>query len=212
MELAVLDQLIEALEPWVDRWDADATVDAATFAPLMTLGERLHRCNYQIWNHEDIARRDDVPDVTIRDAKRRIDELNQQRNDVVEAIDGWMLSTWFVSDENGNGNGNGRALRTETPGSAIDRLSILALKRTRMRAQTGRTEAGAEHVAACRRKLEILEHQQVDLVAALRLLLVEIAAGKVRMRVFRQFKMYNDPTLNPQLYGGAPSPSEARRR
>jgi hypothetical protein len=165
------------------------------FDPLLTLVERLHRFNYELWNQEDIARRTDVPDRTIREVKRAIDRLNQQRNDAIEALDEWLLATFYEQFVN-----SASVMRTETPGSALDRLSILSLKILRMRQQTERTGTTREHVAGCSAKLDVLLEQRDDLRAALRLMVSELNSGIVRMRVYRQFKMYNDPALNPQLY------------
>jgi hypothetical protein len=69
-----------------------------------------------------------------------------------------------------------------------------------MRLQTQRADASAEHVAACRQKLEVLMTQRGDLQRCLDRLLAEAVKGRAFFRVYRQFKMYNDPALNPYLY------------
>ena len=92
-------------------------------------------------------------------------------------------------------------LNTETPAWAIDRLSILALKIYHMRVETERTEADEAHLAACRKKLEVLLQQQVDLSRAIEELIEDIEAGRKYMKTYKQMKMYNDPALNPVLYG-----------
>lgn len=195
MKLAALEQTFQSYEHWSVAWDARAPLEFIRFDPLLTLVERLHRFNYDLWNQEDIARRTDVPDRTIREVKRAIDRLNQQRNDAIEALDEWLLATFYERFVN-----SASVLRTETPGSALDRLSILSLKILRMRQQTERAGVACEHVAACNAKLEVLLAQRDDLRASLRLMMSELNSGIVRMRVYRQFKMYNDPALNPQLY------------
>ena len=195
MKLAALEQAFESYEQWSVAWDTRAPLDFIRFDPLLTLVERLHRFNYDLWNQEDIARRTDVPDRTIREVKRAIDRLNQQRNDAIEALDEWLLATFYEQFVN-----SASVPRTETPGSALDRLSILSLKILRMREQSERTGVTREHVAACKAKLDVLLEQRDDLRASLRLMISELNSGIVRMRVYRQFKMYNDPALNPQLY------------
>jgi hypothetical protein len=195
MKLAALEQAFQSYEQWSLAWDTRAPLEFIRFDPLVTLVERLHRFNYDLWNQEDIARRTDVPDRTIREVKRAIDRLNQQRNDAIESLDEWLLATFYEQFVN-----SASAMRTETPGGALDRLSILSLKILRMRQQTERTGITCEHVAACSAKLAVLLEQRDDLRTSLRLMISELNSGIVRMRVYRQFKMYNDPALNPQLY------------
>jgi hypothetical protein len=83
----------------------------------------------------------------------------------------------------------------------VDRLSIMSLKIRAMGAQVDRVEAGPEHREACRLKLARLREQGADLAACLDDLLEDMAAGRRFFKIYRQFKMYNDPTLNPFLYG-----------
>ena len=155
--------------------------------------EENHRRNASLWDEEDLARRRGVPDAEIVANKRAIDAHNQARNDAMERIDVALL-------ERIAGASNDRArLHSETAGMMVDRLSILALKVRAMRAQSVRTEALEAHRAACREKLARLEAQRSDLAACLDALLADCAAGRARFRIYRQFKMYNDPAFNPHL-------------
>ena len=161
-----------------------------------------HTFNFLLWHEEDIARSKDVGDERIAAVKRAIDGYNQKRNDGIESLDAYLLrelerlqvTPQAVARQN-----------TETPGSAIDRLSILALRRYHMQEQADRTDAGDEHRAKARQKLEILAEQHHDLSTSLQELLDDIFAGRKRLKVYFQFKMYNDPALNPQLYQSAKS-------
>lgn len=156
-----------------------------------------HLVNFRLWHVEDEARRTDVDDAVIADCKRRIDRLNQQRNDLIEQVDACivgLVASELPPDASGRHN-------TETLGSALDRLSINALKIYHMSEEAGRADAGREHVEKCAEKVRVLKEQRQDLLAAVLLLIDEYASGAKSPRVYYQFKMYNDPALNPKLYG-----------
>lgn len=159
-----------------------------------------HRANFRLWHVEDEARRRDVGPEVIAGCKRRIDALNQERNDCIERLDEMLVALLAplmpapVPDMEARHN-------TESAGMALDRLSILALKVFHMEEQTRREDVDEAHRAACANKLAVLEEQRADLLRALRELLLEYAEGRKRPKVYFQFKMYNDPRLNPALYG-----------
>ena len=185
------------LEAWTARWHEDESFAPPAADEFSRLLVGLHRSNFLLWHEEDVARRTDVDPAEIARVKRAVDRLNQQRNDSIELIDEWLLVTRYahLADRD-------LPLRTETPGQATDRLSVLALKVFHMREQTLRADVSAEHVQACTRKLVTLVAQRTDLSRALADMLAELERGAIRMKIYRQFKMYNDPSLNPQLYAG----------
>ena len=179
----------------------DASDDTGAFASdVARFIAANHRNNRLLWDEEDQARRTDVDDAAIAANKRAIDRYNQQRNDAIEHIDEALLARVagipVATDAWHN---------SETAGAMIDRLSILALKIHHMRAQTLRPDATQEHVARCAEKLMRLERQRDDLAHCLDALLTQAAEGRAFWRIYRQFKMYNDPTLNPYLYRSAAS-------
>lgn len=147
------------------------------------------------WHLEDIIRDPAIDPVEALKIKRRIDKSNQDRTDMVEYIDSWLFDKYKEVEVRSDAR-----INTETPAWAIDRLSILALKIYHMACETERTDVGEEHLAACRRKLDVLVSQQADLSTAIEELLEDIEAGRKYMKTYKQMKMYNDPSLNPVLY------------
>ena len=148
------------------------------------------------WHLEDIIRDPNIDPVEALALKRRIDRSNQVRTDMVEYIDSYMLDKYKDVTPCPDAR-----LNTETPAWAIDRLSILALKIYHMRRETLRDDVDDAHRDACRTKLATLLAQQVDLSTAIEELLEDIEAGRKYMKTYKQMKMYNDPALNPILYG-----------
>ncbi|MBD5288918.1 MAG: DUF4254 domain-containing protein [Bacteroides sp.] len=147
------------------------------------------------WHLEDIIRDPEIDPVAALELKRRIDRSNQVRTDMVEDID-----TWFRNKYKDVKVSENATINTESPAWALDRLSILALKIWHMREQAERTDADPEHIAKCRGKLDVLLEQRKDLSEAIDTLIEDIAAGRKYMKVYRQMKMYNDPSTNPVLY------------
>jgi hypothetical protein len=147
------------------------------------------------WHYEDIIRDPRIDPTEALALKRRIDRSNQDRTDLVENIDSYFRQTYSHVKPLPDAR-----LNTESPAWAVDRLSILALKIYHMQEQVAREDASDEHRAKCQAKLNVLLEQQVDLSTAIDQLLEDIEAGRKYMKVYRQMKMYNDPSTNPILY------------
>ncbi|HLL20328.1 MAG TPA: DUF4254 domain-containing protein [Rubrivivax sp.] len=165
-----------------------------------------HRFNSLLWAEEDLARRMTVGDAEIAANKRAIDGYNQARNDATERVDEILLiSLGLVTADSARSDSPlaqasaGARLNSETAGSMIDRLSILALKVFAMQQQTQRRDVDEDHRAGSAVKLARLQQQRSDLAACLDTLLSDAAAGRAYFKVYRQFKMYNDPRFNPEL-------------
>jgi len=164
---------------------------------LLGLIEQNHLQNFLLWHEEDKARNPVASDQEIAQVKRNIDALNQKRNDLIEQIDEaileWMKNESIKMPEDAPSN-------SETPGNIIDRSSIMALKIVHMKEQTTRSDVGQEHVEATAGKLRVLQLQRKDLLDCLSRLISDIKSGCRKFKVYRQFKMYNDPSLNPKIY------------
>ena len=147
------------------------------------------------WHLEDLIRDEHILDSDVVKLKRRIDKSNQDRTDLVEYIDSYFLNKYntIVPKESAR-------INSETPAWAFDRLSILALKVYHMAQEANRETASEDHRSKCKAKLDVLEEQNVDLSTAIEQLLNDIENGDVKMKVYKQMKMYNDKSLNPILY------------
>ncbi|HEU5295454.1 MAG TPA: DUF4254 domain-containing protein, partial [Burkholderiaceae bacterium] len=172
-----------------------------------------HRFNCLLWAEEDLARRTQVSDAEIAANKRAIDRYNQARNDATERVDELLLTALGLVDPASARTDSPRStvgadsrLNSETAGSMIDRLSILALKVHAMRLQTQRRDVDDAHRESSAAKLQRLQQQRADLAGCLDALLADAQAGRAHFKVYRQFKMYNDPRFNPALV------SEQQRR
>lgn len=203
---AALDAAQRAMPGQVERWHEAAPQGdeplpgEPSLESLGLLVRAEHAVNFRLWHVEDEARRTDVDDAVIADCKRRIDGLNQARNDLIERVDACLVALLEPLLPPVPGDGPPR-YNTESVGNAMDRLSILALKAFHMAEQAGRDDASEEHRSACAAKLAVLESQRSHLATAVAELMDDYARGDKRPLVYRQFKMYNDPSLNPQLYG-----------
>lgn len=194
----------QAFDHATQRWhEADASALPPT-ASLQTLDEillALHRANFDLWHEEDKARDPAAADAQIATVKRTIDKLNQQRNDLVEHCDRFLLD---MLAKDGLPKPDA-PLHSETPGLILDRLSILSLKLYHTQEEVDRRNAPAGHRERNQERLAILQAQRDDLADCLEKLWSAILRCERRFKLYRQLKMYNDPLLNPVLYSTARS-------
>jgi len=147
------------------------------------------------WHLEDIIRDENINPAHALQLKRKIDSSNQQRTDLVEFIDSWFLEKYKHITPKSDAR-----INSETIAWAVDRLSILALKIYHMSLEAHRDSASEEHRLNCQKKLNVLLDQKEDLSTSISQLLTDIENGDVKMKVYKQMKMYNDENLNPILY------------
>jgi hypothetical protein len=195
-----MDEITRLQRECVARWH-EQPIDNPHEGLLGVVCQQLS-FNFQLWHEEDKARSLDASDAEIARVKRAIDKLNQQRNDWIERIDDWILTE--LADHGISAPVNAPQ-NTETLGSTIDRLSILALRIYHLAEQQVRDDATQEHREGVVRKLSIAMAQQDDLARGAQELANDLFAGRKRHKLYRQLKMYNDPTLNPYLYRPQPA-------
>jgi hypothetical protein len=170
-----------------------ASAIATDWLPAVAL---QHRANFDLWHIEDEARTPGATDAELAAVKRRVDSTNQLRNDLAEQLDRILLE-WLAARKLPNA---AATLHSESPGLIIDRLSILALKIYHTREEADRSAAPAGHAERNLDRLAILVEQRADLARCLDALWQETLSGARRFKLYRQLKMYNDPSLNPAIY------------
>jgi hypothetical protein len=192
---ALVAEIVALQRDSVVRWHA---------GPLDNPGEGMlaavfqqHQFNFLLWHEEDIARSPDVGDRRIAEVKRAIDRYNQQRNDCIERVDEHLIEIVASAKV---APADDAKLNTETPGAAIDRLSILALRIFHLEEQAVRNDSDSLHRDKVAERLDRCHAQHSDLSQSLTELLDDIFHGRKLLKVYRQMKMYNDPTMNPYLY------------
>lgn len=189
-----LPPILTLHDEFTARWHTDP--DSGGGGGLESMVVEQHRQNFALWHEEDRARAPHASAEEIAQTKRNIDALNQARNDLVEDIDRELLEQLELAGVKQAGE-----LHSETPGMIIDRLSILSLKIFHTHEEIERAGASLEHGKRNRERLEVLVQQRKDLAGCLSVLCQDIQDGRRHFKLYRQLKMYNDPELNPEIYG-----------
>lgn len=192
-----VSEIVDLQQKMVHHWHQVDVDNCYSEDPWLETICQQHQFNFLLWHQEDIARSTEVSDQEIAQVKRAIDRLNQQRNDWIEKIDDLITQRLEVM---GIHLSSDAPINTETPGSVIDRLSILSLRIYHLQEQLERDDVDPSHLANVRSKIAICLLQQEELGGSLQQLLDDIWSGVKRHRTYRQLKMYNDPSLNPYLY------------
>ncbi len=190
------ERLIEWYHDLNELWHNTGPIEPEDHHSPTGMTQTIHYCNFILWHLEDEVRRTDVPATKVVECKRLIDLQNQHRNDTVERIDVWIDNVL----KNANIEPDVSVeMNSETPGSIIDRLSIICLKIYHMNEQLNRTDVDSEHKKMAKMRVGILTEQRDDLSRALDKLILDLRQTNKRHKVYRQFKMYNDPRFNPSL-------------
>jgi hypothetical protein len=196
-------EVVQLHDRLVARWHQNADGgahghdgDAPAESAWLNAVARQHRANFDLWHIEDEARAPGATDAELAEVKRRVDATNQLRNDRAEELDCTLLA-WL--GERGLPKQD-TPLNSESPGLMIDRLSIMALKIWHTREETERANAAPGHAERNFERLATLEEQRADLAHCLDRLWHETLGGTRRFKLYRQLKMYNDPSLNPAIY------------
>ncbi len=190
-----VSEVLALHESTVELWHKQSIQN--TYSGWLNIVCQQHIFNFELWHQEDIARSPAVSDSQIAMVKRAIDKFNQSRNDHIEKMDDWI--TEQLESRKISPAADARQ-NTETPGSAIDRLSIMSLRLFHYEEQLQRDDVNAEHTQKMHVRIALCRAQKSDLSQSLRELLEDILAGRKRHKTYRQMKMYNDPSLNPYLY------------
>lgn len=193
----LVQEITQLQHQTVARWH-DVAPDNP-YEGLMNTVCQQHQFNFLLWHEEDIARSPNVGDERIAQVKRAIDGYNQNRNDYIERVDEALIDLLAAAGVEPTAEAR---INTETPGSAIDRLSIMSLRIYHLREQLEREDVDATHRQKVEERIARCEVQHADLSQSLVELLDDLRVGQKVLRVYRQMKMYNDPTLNPYLYQG----------
>jgi hypothetical protein len=192
------DAIVELHDRQTAAWHCESSpVDSSLPDAWLLAVSRQHRANFDLWHIEDEARAPGATEADIANVKRNIDRTNQLRNDLAEELD-CVLLRWLEPQQLPDPQA---PLNSESPGLMIDRLSILALKIYHTREETSRAGAEPGHAERNLKRLAILEAQRNDLAGCLDQLWRETVAGTRQFKLYRQLKMYNDPSLNPAVYG-----------
>jgi hypothetical protein len=197
MELRMVVDVVPLYRSLTAVWAPQPAAPLSLPAQGLIWAHRLHLYNFRLWHMEDGIRRPGASESFIAQSKRAIDTFNQQRHAEIEQLDTWLFTCLY---EHNSRRLTETELHSETPGNLLDRLSILTLKVYYMGREAERQEATIVHRQTCRQRLAVLAEQRDDIYGCLCRLCLDLWSGRKTFKIYRQFKMYNDPDLNPEIY------------
>jgi len=196
-ELRMVVDMVPLYRALTEVWAQQPATTLALPAQGLVWAHRLHLCNFRLWHVEDGVRRPGASESFVAQSKRAIDTFNQQRHTQIEQLDTWLFASLCAHNSRRLPDAE---LHSETPGNLLDRLSILTLKVYYMGREAERQDATVVHRQTCRQHLAVLAEQHDDLYGCLCRLCLDLWSGRKTFKIDRQFKMYNDPDLNPEIY------------
>ena len=196
-ELWTVVDVVPFYRSLTEVWAQQPTAPLVFLTQGLIWGHRLHLCNFRLWHAEDGVRRPGASESFIAQSKRAIDTFNQQRHEQIEQLDTWLFTYLYTYNSKRLAE---TELHSETPGNLLDRLSILTLKVYYMGREAERQDASVVHRQTCGQRLAVLAEQHDDIYGCLCRLCLDLWSGRKTFKIYRQFKMYNDPDLNPAIY------------
>lgn len=176
-------------EAQVSDWESvPAAIPATQTDGWAGTAELLQLINTFQWHEEDKSRAHGAGDEVLAAVKRTIDDSNRRRVQTVDRLDDLI----YTQCREAGVVAEGAPLNSESPGSIIDRLSVLALKIYHIREALEDLDDEAER-AGLREKLENLTEQSADLGGCLDVLMVGIREGRIGLKLYRQVKVYVEP-------------------
>ena len=196
-ELRTVADVVPLYRCLTEVWAQQPAAPLSIPAQGLVWAHRLHLCNFRLWHVEDGVRRPGASERFIAQSKRTIDTVNQQRHEQIEQLDTWLFTSLYAHNFRRPAD---TELHSETPGNLLDRLSILTLKVYYMGREAERQDATVVHRQTCRQHLAVLQKQRDDIYGCLCRLCLDLWSGRKTFKIYHQFKMYNDPDLNPEIY------------
>jgi len=187
----IIDRVIDAWharERTLVDWETTERVLAGPTEPEWErLAWRLQLINAFQWHEEDRSRVHDANDAVLAAVKRSIDASNARRVQTIDALDVHLVDAAAMDAV----PAPDALLHSETPGSIIDRLTVLALKRYHVAEALAAGDPADR--PAMQARLATLDEQYADLASCLDRLFSDVRSGRVRLKLYRQVKVYRDP-------------------
>jgi len=189
------ERLIEWFDDLTELWHDTSPIKPTDISSPKGLTQWVHYKNFVVWHLEEFVRDEKTADHDVLKAEKTINNHNMKRLEAIEQIDIWIENVLQSAGVNADKDAD---INSETPGSIVDRLSILVLKIFHMQEHLDAESLDENSKKTLALQMYILEEQRDDLANAINRLLLDIRQGKKRHKVYRQFKIYNDPSFHPK--------------
>jgi len=190
-------RLVEWFSDLIELWHDTAPIPPSEYQSPKGMTQWIHYQNFIVWHLEEILRDSSISTEKITRIEKAVDKHTHQRIDVLEQIDIWIKNVIDNADVKIKKEA---VVHSETPSNIINRLSVLSLKIFHMQERLESDETAMDERMAVELRLNILKEQMQDVAVALDMLLEDLRKGKKQHKVYRQFKIYNDPSFHPETY------------